>query len=352
MKSVLLKASKILILLILLELLWLIFTDFLPLVVHLLGIGLILILIVGLFSPFESLGWWAGWFGPPRGQDGAETSAQTQMDTPVAGADLYLVYLSGIGAISGDTLTGGEVGLLDRLSANLPNTVIVKDVFPYAMNNNGLTGQRFFAGLWDWLERRSLSGKEGLTTALTCLRNVFQVAVSGDRRYGPIYNYGVAEVIHQELLRKGYPIGSGKPVTLVGFSGGGQVSLGVSAYLKNMLEAPLYVISIGGVMSDDPGIANVEHIYHLYGTKDPIHRLGDICYAGRWPILSYSPWNQAKAAGKISKIAVGPMAHMDPHSYFDGASYLESGQSYQAHVAEVIVGLVQAQPCSLERKLV
>ena len=46
MKSILLKVSKILIPLILLELLWLIFTDFLPLVVHLLGLGLILIIIL------------------------------------------------------------------------------------------------------------------------------------------------------------------------------------------------------------------------------------------------------------------------------------------------------------------
>jgi hypothetical protein len=341
MKTLLLKVSKILMPLVMLLLLWLIFSRFLPIVVQLLGIGLVIILLVGLFSPFESLGWWAGWFGPPEDEVGAETSARTQSEAATVEAYDYLVYLSGIGALSGDTLTEGEVGLLDKLSASLPETVIVRDVFPYAMNNNGLTGQRFFAALWQWLQRRSLGGKGALTNALVCLRNVFQVAVSADRRYGPIYNYGVAEVISSKLLRTGYRIGSGKPVTLVGFSGGGQVSLGVSEYLKNLLEAPLHVISIGGVLSDDPGIANVEHIYHLYGTKDPVQLLGVICYAGRWPILSYSPWNQAKAAGKVSMISVGPMAHMDPHSYFDALSYLEGGQSYQAHLAEVIAGLVR-----------
>jgi hypothetical protein len=316
---------------------------FLPLIFQLLGIGIILLLIIGLLSPFESLGWWAGWFGPSREQDRSETSAQVQPTRSFVTANVYLVYLSGVGAISGDMLSEGEIGLLDKLSASLPDTVIVKDVFPYAMKNNGLTGQRFFSALWRWLERRSLSGKAALTNILACARNVFQVAVSADRRYGPIYNYGVAEVAFSKLLHMGYRVGSGKPVILVGFSGGGQVSLGISEYLKNMLDAPLFVISIGGVMSDDPGIANVEHIYHLYGTKDPVQQIGAICYAGRWPLLPYSPWNQAKAAGKISMISTGPMTHMDPHSYFDGASYLGNGQSYQAHLSEVIAGLVRAQ---------
>src|SRR5215472_2394290 len=316
---------------------------FLPFIFHLLGIGIILLLIIGLLSPFESLGWWAGWFGPSRAHDRSETSAQVQPDRSFANANVYLVYLSGIGEISGDTLTEEGIGLLDKLSASLSDTVIVKDIFPYAMENNGLTGQRFFSAMWQWLERRSLSGKAALTSILACARNMFQVAVSADRRYGPIYNYGVAEVVSSKLLYMGYRVGSGKPVILAGYSGGGQISLGISEYLKNMLDAPLFVISIGGVMSDDPGIANVEHIYHLYGTKDPVQPIGAICYAGRWPLLPHSPWNQAKAAGKISMIAVGPMTHIGPHCYFDGANYLENGQSYQSHLAEVIAGLVRAQ---------
>lgn len=72
-----------------------------------------------------------------------------------------------------------------------------------------------------------------------------------------------------------------------------------------MLEgAPLFIISLGGVMADDPGLDAIEHLYHLYWTRDPVQRIGQIAYAGRWPILSYSPWNRAKAEGKIASIAV------------------------------------------------
>ena len=43
-----------------------------------------------------------------------------------------------------------------------------------------------------------------------------QVLVSADRCYGPIYNFGTAEVIRDGLLRQGYRVGSGKPVTIIG----------------------------------------------------------------------------------------------------------------------------------------
>jgi hypothetical protein len=51
-----------------------------------------------------------------------------------AEASHYLVYLSGISAISGDFLEPTEIELCDELAARFPGTAVVKDVLPYAVN--------------------------------------------------------------------------------------------------------------------------------------------------------------------------------------------------------------------------
>ncbi len=321
--------------------------ELLPLIFRVLGFGLFLILIMAALSPFESLGWWAGWFGESSaGPDVIAPKEGVEGEQVSSAADHYLVYLSGIGAISGDYLSDAEIALLDELAATIPSTKVLRDVFPYAMNNNGLTGQRFFASLWRWVKQSMLNGRMAFI-ALVVLRNLFQVAVSADRRYGPIYNYGTAQVILDSLLRHGYQVGGGKPVTLLGYSGGGQIAVGAATYLKAMIRGPLRIISLGGVIADDPGLDYIDHLYHLYGSKDFIQKVGAVAYAGRWPILPYSPWNRAKAEGKISMIAIGPFKHNDPHGYFDAESKLEDELSHQKRVVEIIQAVIEQRDYTL-----
>lgn len=304
----------------------------LPTLFKLLGFGIFLLLVIAALSPFESLGWWAGWSGESSAPEDPVTPAPDAGAAGVAPeAEHYLVYLSGIGAISGDYLYDKEIALLDALEANISGGLVVRDVFPYAMNNNGLTGQRFFAWVWH----------------LVVLRNLFQVAVSADKRFGPIYNFGTAQVILKSLLWHGYRVSSGKPVTLLGYSGGGQIAIGAATYLKAMIRGPLQVISLGGVLSDDPGLDYVDHLYHLYGSKDGIQKIGAVAYAGRWPVLPYSPWNRARAEDRISTIALGPFRHNDPCGYFDAECKLEDGLSHQERVVEVIRTMVERGAHSL-----
>jgi hypothetical protein len=311
-----------------------------PIIFQLLGIGLILILVVGLLSPFESLGWWAGWSEASKPElskveppPGTQTSIEPEFSH-------YVVYLSGIGAISGDFLENYEIDFLDKVEARVPGTAVVRDVFPYSMNNNGLTGHRPFKSLWQRIKDLKLKNKQ-LLANLVMLRNVFQVAVSADRRYGPIYNFGTCGVILDGLRRKGYRVGSGIPVTLIGYSGGGQVSVGAATYLGPVLKAPILVISLGGVMADDPGFVNVRHLYHFHGQKDPVQSLGQILYAGRWPILPHSPWNKAKTEGKITMIDAGPVTHQDPGGYFlQSEEEKEKGEHTQDRLIDAIVEII------------
>ncbi|MEX2541396.1 MAG: hypothetical protein WD314_06285 [Trueperaceae bacterium] len=301
---------------------------------NLIAIAGIALLVGGLLSPLETLGWWAGWFG--RGGSELALAEQTRPE----GADEqrhFLVFLTGVHSVSGQTFARREQNLLRELRTRLPDSAVV-EVFPYSVTNRALTGQRVFGWFWRWalsmkLSRRTLAGIAGMVINL---RNLWQVAVSADRRYGPLYNQGSAELIVGALVASGYRIGSGMPVTLIGYSGGGQVAVGAAGHLSEMLACSIRVISIGGVMSSDPGLHGVHRLYHLAGRGDMVQRLSLLFFPGRWRLVTYSAWNQALAAGRIRHVDLGPMNHTGAGGYLDSASFLDDSRSYlQATVDEI-----------------
>lgn len=315
---------------------------------------LALIVLSAVIAPFESLGWYAGWFGssdqeiPPD-----EPSATVIEDDGEGTAEVpghFLVYLSGVGAIAANSIPDEEVPFIRGLEETLPATRVISDLFPYSVTNIGLTGQRVTARVWRWLERLRLDNPMALAAFIVNLRNMIQVTISADRRYGPIYNLGVARAMRASLLRHGYRIGSGTPVTLLGWSGGGQIALGAAWYLPGMIGAPVYVVSVGGVMSDDIGLKHMQHLWHLWGQKDPLAPLGKWLYAGRWKVFSSSVWNRALAQGKITMIPLGPFTHNGKGNYFDNESTLPTGETHMQHVLARVRGvlaeadLIPAQP--------
>ena len=158
----------------------------LPTLFKLLGFGIFLLLVIAALSPFESLGWWAGWSGESSAPEDPVTPAPDAGAAGVAPeAEHYLVYLSGIGASAGEYLYDKEIALLDALEANISGGLVVRDVFPYAMNNNGLTGQRFFAWVWhpssSGLGPASRPGSPSATPAGTTARTRASVAAGVTR---------------------------------------------------------------------------------------------------------------------------------------------------------------------------
>jgi hypothetical protein len=315
--------------------------------------GLVLLFISAALAPLESLSWWAGWYGARD----ALLSAPDQLEEvkerpPEPDADHYLVYLSGIGAISGDSVPPEEIAFLDTLQAHLPPGVkLVRDVFPYSVTNIGLTGNRTLGAIWRWLEQMRVKNPGALLANMINVRNLFQVAVSADPRYGPIYNFGVAQEIIRKLHHNGYPLHSTIPITLIGWSGGGQIALGATTYLVGLIGAPVRVISIGGVLADDPGLDRVTHLYHNYGSKDPVQKLGGILYAGRWPIAVQSVWNRALAEERITMHELGPIAHNGAGNYFDTEPHLPDGRSYAQVTMERILTIVEAAEVTEKEEL-
>ncbi|GAB2598610.1 hypothetical protein [Pseudactinotalea suaedae] len=297
---------------------------------------LALLLAFAFLAPLESMRWWAR-----RAEDrvlGELTRADIEPDgvTPLSPQPRrFVVYLSGIGAVDGSTSSRRERAVLDAVAEQLPDVAIAADVFPYAVENRGLT-QRASMWFWKVLRRLQRIPVAKVASYLINLRNALRVLVSADPRYGPTYNLAVAQEIASSLTRHGYDWEARPPVTVIGYSGGGQIALGCSWYLA-ALGVPISVISIGGVLSDDPALQRVQHVWHLYGSKDRTHMLGPLVFPGRWPTAPLSDWHKAKHAGRITLRTIGPMKHMGGRDYFDRHHLDAAGTSYRQLTVDALV---------------
>ncbi|MEY3299500.1 MAG: hypothetical protein RLZZ597_2760 [Cyanobacteriota bacterium] len=172
---------------------------------------------------------------------------------------------------------------------------------------------------------------------------MFSNILSADQRYGPIYNRGTAQVIYNSLINHGYQPNSGAPITLIGFSGGGQISMGAAPYLKQALAAPIDLISIAGVFSGNNNVLKLEHIYHLVGDQDNVERLGPIFFPKRWKLLPLSYWNRSKRLGKVSLINVGPVGHEVPGGVMDAELVLPDGRTALQQTVQWVADILQGQ---------
>jgi len=313
----------------------------------LLGLFFFLIAVVALLSPFESLGYWAGWSSSvlqrkqTKRQEFRETIEARKGQMLEEIPDYFLVFLRGIGTANAD-LGWRNRNFISLLKEYLPGTTVVGDIFPFSAGNNPLTGERAFAKTYQWLLKTRVETRNPIYAMLFTIRNLFQVAVSGDPRYGPIYNLSMAREIGFSLVRQGYPLGSGIPIWVMGWSGGGQIAVGAARYLHRLFQAPVYVISIGGVILDDPAISDIAHLYHLESSLDNYPRIGDYLSPGRWKFFKHSAWNKAWDEGHITIIDPGPMKHTGKNDYFDGRAKLPSGQTHAERTAEVIAEIIGA----------
>jgi hypothetical protein len=322
-------------------------------VVDLARVSLIALLLAGLLSPFESLGWWAGWYG-----DGIETQITCKIPAQLSMGphhepppSRYIVYLDGISQSCADYPQRVR-NFLDELEAALPpDMVFVQDIMAYSALNRPLTMQRPFSKFWRWVNHvESLNAQSPLDIFVN-LRNTFQVAVSTDNRYGPVFNRGTAQVILNSLRQRGYS--GGVPITLLGYSGGAQVALGAVTYLKYALNVPIEVISLAGVVSGNNGVALIDKLYHLQGDRDLLAQIGAMMFPKRWPVMSWSSWNLAKAEGRVQLIRLGPVSHNGPTGPLDAIAQLPNGNSHLHQTLEIVMNILTGQyvPQKLSQKL-
>ncbi|PSN10432.1 CAAX protease, partial [filamentous cyanobacterium CCT1] len=303
----------------------------------LLWIGAIALVVGAILAPLEALGWWAGWYG-----DGVSTLSPQPVDEPDKNPTYprrFIVYLDGINQATAD-YQPTVARYLDELSHHLPaNISLVKGLIPYSVLNRSLTQDRPLAFFWRGIE--SLTKHLGPWVGLVInLRNILIVAVSADQRFGPIYNQGVAQRVYESLVQAGYPAAGGIPLTLIGYSGGGQIALGILPFLKQALGAPIEVISLAGVISGNGRATEAEQIYHLVGTKDPVERLGPVMFPRRWKAVPLSYWNRAKRKGKITFVNLGPVGHQTPGGVLDDQALLPDGRSHLQQTLDLTLNIL------------
>jgi len=143
--------------------------------------------------------------------------------------------LDGIGQ-SGSKYTPDVEAFLDALGPRLPkSTRLVRGLMVYSVLNKPLDDDPIWSYMWKFVDKIRFADPRSLLGFFVNIRNITIVGVSADTRYGPIYNYGIANLLHDGLIANGYQPRSGVPVTLIGYSGGGQMSVGAAGFLRHAL---------------------------------------------------------------------------------------------------------------------
>lgn len=301
-------------------------TDFT--LVLLLGVLGPVLLVEALLARYELLAWTAGW--RTSGADLPAGMPYARGADPDRPPDAYLVYLDGIGKRRfRDTRDGGQ--LVRALIDGAPELRVLGQVLPYSPLADPLADRP----VWRWWRRHL-----GL---LLFLHNVMQIFIAADHRYRPLYNRAVGSQIATQLQRAGYRPGSGVPVVLLGYSGGAQLVTGAVDELWSRLDAPLWLITLGGFHNGANDITHARHLDRLTSGGDRIERIGGWVFPQRWPLVRWSGWNRAGRAGKIAVHRLDPATHVGPRSYISPAARLPDGRSHLGRTADTVIALVRGR---------
>lgn len=310
--------------------------------------GIVLVAGVTLFvalvtAPFEAMTWWSRWTTDPPdepGQTSADANSEPDQSASAQDKKAVVFFVTGIGTITGERHPQLEQHFLQQLKQRLPQATVIDDFFPYSPAGIPLTGQRIFARFWRFSGRH----RAFMTQNLIRLRNMFQVLVAADGRYGPIYSAGSFRIMREKLRQNGHAPLSKQPVILLGYSGGAEISLGAAPFLHGEFTSRLTLLSLGGVLSSHPGIQSLDRLVHIQGSQDRVAKLGGFFFIHRWRIFGKSHWNQARKHGMISTIRLRGIAHNGPGGYLDPEVRQDgSGRSNLERTLTSIVGVVEQE---------
>ncbi|MCP9849387.1 alpha/beta hydrolase [Cyanobium sp. Morenito 9A2] len=285
--------------------------DLLPLVLVSL---LLAVTATGLLSFTSSLGFWTGWLGELR-------DPLTLFQAPAAGAaggsdhvHAYVIYLDGIHTRE-ETHPRLITQFLQMLVRKMgPGVELITNVEPYVVMADGLNASRISGWMWRRLfffsEYHDSSPVRWLCSFLVQSYNLLRVAISSDRRYGIIYNYEIALAIATQLEKAGFRPGGMARIILLGYSGGGQIAIGVSDYLARICGQSILIITLAGVFSGSQSLRSVDRLVCLQGSADVLSgRVNQLLFPGRSSLLAHSCWNRALRSGKVERLEIARMGH-------------------------------------------
>ena len=276
----------------------------------------LLVPLAGIYSVAGQYAFWNGWLGGLPDP----TSLFAQADQPLActaeppaTADRFVVYLDGIHQ-STEEHPPRVAALLAELATQLrPGTELIEGVQTYTISPAELAADA--GSRWFW--RRLFALQEHhpnrlvntICAALVQANNVIKVGISADRRYGPILNYELALKVARRLVEAGLHQGSGQRIVLLGYSGGGEMAMGMADVLQVLCRCPVQILTCCGVFSGNQRLDQVAGIAMVVGNRDPVAALGPLLFPGRSPLLPLSNWNKARFAGRVRRDVVAGMGH-------------------------------------------
>ena len=271
----------------------------------------LLVPIAGIYSVAGHYAFWNGWLG--KLHDPSCMFAE-QVSSPVMpSARCYVVYLDGIHQ-STEQHPPRVAALLAELAAQLPaGTVLIEAIETYTISPAELAADA--GSRWFWRRLFALQESHpnplvsGICTALVQANNVIKVGISADRRYGPILNYELALKVAQRLVEGGLRQGSDQRIVLLGYSGGGEMAMGMADVLQVICRCPVQILTFCGVFSGNQRLSQVAGIAMVVGSRDPVAALGQLLFPGRSPLLPLSNWNKARLAGGVRRQVVAGMGH-------------------------------------------
>ena len=284
-------------------------------------IGMLLFVLIptaGIYSLVGQFAFWEGWIGGL--QEPAQLFASQEKRARAHGSadphqpqPHYVVYLDGIHQHASEhpPRITTFLSLLERALG--PQTRLLKGIEAYTVLPVGLEADPGTAWFWRRLftlqEQNPSALVQVLAGALVQANNVIKVGISSDRRYGPIVNVEQALKVAERLAELGFHPSSGAPITLLGYSGGGEMAMGMADYLRRVCRSPVNIITFCGVFSGNQELAKVEGITTVVGTRDPLQVVGRIAFPGRSPLLPFTRWNKAVRSGGVRHTLVSGMTH-------------------------------------------
>lgn len=271
----------------------------------------LLVPIAGIYSVAGQYAFWNGWLGELP--DPARLFAEQATAAGKPSAQCYLVYLDGIHQ-STEQHPPRVAALLAELAAQLPaGTVLIEAIETYTISPAELAADA--GSRWFWRRLFALQESHpnplvsGICAALVQTNNVIKVGISADRRYGPILNYELALKVVQRLVEAGLRQGSGQRIVLLGYSGGGEMAMGMADVLQVLCRCPVQILTCCGVFSGNQRLSQAAGIAMVVGSRDPVAALGPLLFPGRSPLLPLSNWNKARLAGRVRREVVAGMGH-------------------------------------------
>ena len=271
----------------------------------------LLVPIAGIYSVAGQYAFWNGWLGELP--DPASMFAEQATSAAKPSARCYVVYLDGIHQ-STEQHPPRVAALLAELAAQLPaGTVLIEAIETYTISPAELAADA--GSRWFWRRLFALQESHpnplvsGTCAALVQANNVIKVGISADRRYGPILNYELALKVAQRLVEGGLRQDSDQRIVLLGYSGGGEMAMGMADVLQVICRCPVQILTFCGVFSGNQRLSQVAGIAMVVGSRDPVAALGQLRFPGRSPLLPLSNGNQARLAGGVRRQVVAGMGH-------------------------------------------